>query len=643
MSNSKSFALVCVGAFYFCARLPTVSEPEMRSIASKFSFEVCPLPAVGPSNGRIVRAVHPSLSNIASWISAVGASVALADLDGDALANDVCYVDVRNDVVVVAPVPGTQSRYPPFELHPGAEFFHAETMAPMGCVPGDFNEDGCLDVMVYYWGRTPVLFLRSSCDFGTMGATSFVPKELQEGGERWYTSSVLQADVDGDGHLDLIVGNYFPDGARVLDQTYPGEQVMQASMSRANNGGRSRLLLWEKGVGGKQPSVEYRDFSGSLEQAIGGPFTSWTLALGAGDLDHDQLPEVYFANDFGPDRLLHNRSRPGRPLFAVMEGTRGVLDPRSKVLGNDSFKGMGCEFVDLNGDQIQDILVSNIASERALEESHFAFISSGQVEPMKYGIAPYVDCSEALGLSRSGWGWDIKVGDFDNDSMPEVVQANGFIAGKTNRWPELHEVAMGNDQLLANPQNWHNFLPGDSLSGEDHLSFYATAKDGRFYDVSQLVGIGKPQVSRAIAIGDIEGDGDLDFIVANQWEESRLYRNTAPKPGAYIGLRLLLPVDRGPLNGSLVLDSIVRPSMKCRPAIGAAVTVLMSDGRMQSLQVDGGNGHSGVRSTDLHFGLGHQSMSSRVPIEIAWRGIGGRVLRRKLDLAPGWHTIVLGE
>ena len=32
-------------------------------------------------------------------------------------------------------------------------------MAPMGCVPGDFNDDGRTDLLVYYWGRTPVLFM----------------------------------------------------------------------------------------------------------------------------------------------------------------------------------------------------------------------------------------------------------------------------------------------------------------------------------------------------------------------------------------------------------------------------------------------------------------------------------------------------
>jgi hypothetical protein len=32
----------------------------------------------------------------------------------------------------------------------------------MGSVAGDFNEDGLIDVMVYFWGRTPVLYLRKA-------------------------------------------------------------------------------------------------------------------------------------------------------------------------------------------------------------------------------------------------------------------------------------------------------------------------------------------------------------------------------------------------------------------------------------------------------------------------------------------------
>ena len=134
-----------------------------------------------------------------------------------------------------------------------------------------------------------------------------------------------------------------------------------------------------------------------------------------------------------------------------------MTTPSSKVLGRDSYKGMGVDFGDLNGDGLLDICVSNITLPFALEESNFAFVSTGELDLMGRGIAPYTDKSELLGLSRSGWSWDVRLGDFDNGGVPQVLQATGFIKGDTYRWPELQELAMGNDELLSNPSSWPRF------------------------------------------------------------------------------------------------------------------------------------------------------------------------------------------
>ncbi|HEX7334427.1 MAG TPA: CRTAC1 family protein [Pyrinomonadaceae bacterium] len=643
---ARLVAIAALVALYLLAQLPSISTAERNQLATNFHFARTPLHEVPSATYRSHRIVNPSLQRIASWVSATGASVALNDLDGDGVSNDVCHVDPRTDRVTVAPAPGTAMRYQPFVLDAG-RLYDEKVMAPMGCLPGDLNEDGLMDLVVTYWGRTPIAFLaRKQQEQAPLSNDRYKPREVVAGGDRWFTGAATLADLDGDGHLDLVIGNYYQDGARILDANDNTRQVMQHSMSRAYNAGRSRLLLWQNATEGSEPSVQFK----AVEDYVEGSATQkqiathgWTLAVGAADLDGDLLPEIYFANDFGPDRLLHNRSRRGELRFAVLEGHKSLTTPSSKVLGRDSFKGMGVDFADLNGDRMFDILVSNIATPFALEESHFVFLSTGAGNAFKNGAAPYVDRSEDLGLSRSGWGWEIKTADLNNDGAFEVLQATGFLKGKENRWPELQELATANDQLLSNPNVWPRFQPGDALSDTDHNPFYVRAADGRFYDLAAELGLDQEQVSRGIAVADVNGDGLLDYAVANQWATSFFYLNDSPKNGAFLGLRLRLPLDQKSVAPTMICSNAQGLNLPSRSAIGAVVTVKLPDGRQLITQVDGGNGHSGKRSPDVHFGLGSLSPTVRLPVEINWRTAQGQVQRQTIQLSPGWHTVMLGQ
>jgi hypothetical protein len=99
-----------------------------------------------------------------------------------------------------------------------------------------------------------------------------VPREVVPEGGDWYSNAAALADLDGDGHLDLIVGNYFPDGARVLDAGTAATGRMQDSMSRSFGGGRNRLLLRCAG------EARFMDASAVLPEELS---SGWTLAVAA--------------------------------------------------------------------------------------------------------------------------------------------------------------------------------------------------------------------------------------------------------------------------------------------------------------------------------------------------------------------------
>jgi enediyne biosynthesis protein E4 len=475
-----------------------------------------------------------------------------------------------------------------------------------------------LDLVVYFWGRTPIVYLQTGS--GPLTAARFKPVEIVAGRERWNTNAALFVDVDGDGHPDLIFGNYFRDGDRILDPTATDIVEMQHSMSRADNGGRKYLLLWQSA---NLDGVVFRDASDSIPAAAA---NGWTLAMGAADLNGDLLPEIYIANDFGPDRLLLNKSRPGHPAFEIVEGQRDLLIPRSKVLGQDSFKGMGVDFGDVTADGRLAIAVSNISEEYALLESHFLFVHTGDDSAWSRGIAPYRDESGARGTWTGGWAWDVRFADLDNSGTPEILQAVGFLKGRHNRWPELQELAMSNDEDVKFPLAWPRFGPDAELSGAGrHDRLYVADANGRYHDVWQRLGLDSGTISRGIAVADAFGDGRLCVAIARQWMPSLFLRNVSPNAGHWLTLDLRL---LGAVAGT-------------RPAIGATARVVLPDGRIVSGELDGGSGHSGKRAPEIHLGLGREFRDLEVPVEVAWRDAAGahrRTMRLPIDRR---HRIVL--
>ena len=631
--------LLVVGLFVALRVSLKVSEKEVRAAATRFAFSRSTLPELPGPPIRTQRLVHPSLKRVSAFVSTVGAAVALNDMDGDGVSNDACYIDTQTDQVIITPVPGTGNRYASFALVQ-EPFFDRDRMAPLGVLLSDVNEDGHVDVIVYYAGRTPLLFLwqpSTHADTSSIGASNYVVRDIFPK-EIWMTGAATSADLDGDGHLDLIFANYFKDGSDLYNPAGDGSISMPESFSHAFNGGGERIYRWTSSTSGNNPNVTYEEVRDAFPDGVSG---GWGLAVGACDLDGDMLPELYVAHDFGPDRLFWNRSTPGHIRFALLEGRRQFAAPKSYVLGRDSFKSMGVDFADLNDDGIPDIYVSNITEPKGLQESQMLFLSTGDITGMRDGIAPYINRSEALGLSDSGWAWDAKLDDFDNDGIPEALQATGFIRGSTNLWPELQELGTANDVVISHvASSWPKIAPGADVAGHNQNPFFVRVDD-HYVDIAKEIGFGEDYVSRGIAIADVDLDGSLDLIVSNMWGPASYYHNEHPAAGSFLSLSLLLPVSRDYSGGTIVYQGKKRSEIPGRAAVGAAVIVTRPDGKVLTRQVDGGNGHSGKRSPELHFGLGDSE--GVVAVEIHWRDQQGRIHQGFFNLKPGRYTIVLAS
>jgi hypothetical protein len=631
------------GTLAVLARLPDPPRGEAARLAARFQFTQQHLPAI-PVPAGVVYPVNKTARHMQFYFYQVGESAALGDLDGDGLPNDLCRTDVRAKSAMVSPVPGTGDRYAPFVLDFG-NLFDPVTEYPSVCRIADMNEDGLADIFIAFYGRPPLLLLRQApADLkpqAPLSMASFAVAELIPGlTTRWWTATATFADIDGDGHQDLIVGNYYREGSELTDPNSDRPFEMNEDFSRAKNGGKSRIFLYVSSQSGAKPSVVYRD-AGDVFPNHGAD--AWTLAIGAADLDRDGLSDLYMANDFGPDQLLWNRSKPGAVQLRELQGEKGFFRPASLVIGHDTFKSMSIDFGDINNDGVFDMSVSNIASPFALQESHFLWVSTGKQERMAAGVAPWVDRADEVSVAHSAWAWDSRFEDFDNDGVLELVQATGLVRGKINKWPDFAQVGGGNDTFAKYPAAWPTFLQGSDVDGSYAKPFWVLGSNGRYVDLSTRVFPGFTSPTRGIAVADVDGDGQPDMVYANFWEDSIYIKNQTVNANKFLGLHLLLPVagESKPPAAIRVHDG--HPTWReGTPAIGAFVEAKLPDGRSFIRQVDGGNGHSGQRSPEVRIGLGSVS-AAEIPVKITWRDLSGVNHHDTLSLSPGYHTVLLAS
>ena len=451
----------------------------------------------------------------------------------------------------------------------------------MGVTAGDYDNDGWTDLYVTNFGAN-VLWRNRGAD--AKGRVTFEDVTAKAGvGDDAWSVPALFVDLDADGWLDLYVGNY-------LDFTIANHKPCFGKSGEQDYCGPSayppipdRLF---RNLGAQKGTVRFEDVgtSSGLSRGRGG-----ALGVVSGDFDGDGGLDLYVANDQMANHLWTVTSR--KPLkvedLALLSGCAVNGDGLAEA-------SMGVDAGDVDNDGDDDLFMAHLT-----QETNTLYLNDG--------TGFFEDQSAGAGLALPSFpftGFGTRLVDFDNDGLLDVVVVNGAIktledlARKRDPFP-LHQP----DQIFRN------------IGG------------GRFEEITEQAGdaFKVSLVSRGLASGDLDNDGDSDLVIFNNHGPTRVLRNELGHQTPWIGLH-------------------VRAAKFDRPAIGSRVIVSVGGREIAHRQVGVQGSYASANDPRVLVGLGPKQ-KGKVDVTIRWWGdVGGPAeeIWRGLDTGK-YHRLVAGQ
>ncbi|HSD32420.1 MAG TPA: FG-GAP-like repeat-containing protein, partial [Gemmatimonadales bacterium] len=485
-----------------------------------------------------------------------------------------------------------------------------------GCTLTDVDGDGDLDLILVALGGPNTLFLND-------GAGHFTDQGDQAGLASSAGSTTIAAgDVDGDGDLDLYVANYksyttldrmspqqrsFDQLARQLGPTrFEIREPFRTDyklVERADLGGVSIVqradpdAFYRNEGGGRfvrEPIAHNPRFVDEHGQPLAEEREDFGLAAMFADLNGDGAPDLYVANDFeDPDQLWLNDGR-GNFRLAPWYAVRST-----------SNSGMAVDVTDVNRDGHPDLFEADMLSQdtRRLKTqipTHTALPKrpgEGEDRPqmqrntlqLNRGDATFEEVARFAGVGASGWSWSTLFLDVDLDGWEDILVGTGHL------WDVMDGDTQYRLRNRLNEIDWHRMLfefpplplPNVAFRNRGDLTFEDVSRAWRF-DLG-------PDVSHAMALADLDGDGDLDVVINRLGKPAAVLRNDATAPRIAIRLHGTAPNSAG---------------------IGARVRVQGGAVPLQEREVVAGGHYLAGSDAELSFATG---AAQQVTIEVDWR------------------------
>lgn len=419
----------------------------------------------------------------------------------------------------------------------------------------DLDSDGDVDLVVGNAGE-PNGVWRNEGD----GTFAPVAGNGLENGR--FTVGLAALDHDGDGLVDVYVGNYLQ-----TDPDTESTTKATAFMTPDDYAGQDNLL--GRGLGG----FRWHDVTREAGVADPGSKTIGAVAL---DYDADGRTDLYLSNDQWRNTLFHNE---GDGTFKDVSDETGTGYPEEgpTAFGRRTRSGMGLVSADLDGDGHTDLLVTNYAG----EPNTLLRNVEGQVFEQAERAAFGGENDPVLPLVK----WGVVPVDYDDDGREDLAVTSGQILNR------LWTVVSSWFNPVAK-----NFGVGEKSYAQRQFLLRNESEPGapRFRDVSKESGdLGRlVVVGRGLSAGDLDGDGRLD-LVYNPIDKPAIVLANQVRAGRSIEL---LPVAGA--DGKTALGTTVTVATAERTAVKRFFVV---------------PSYASGSWTPLHFGLGGAG-SARVTV-----------------------------